>query len=561
MMSSITKWISRIGRGGVNSLEEQDSRQFTTDTRKGRNSNIELLRVFCILFIIGDHFTGQSGIYESGNIEIEFFYATVTSLSRVACSIFIIISAWFSVDRDFRFRKIVHIWLTVIMYTIPIMGYLYSIGVASRTDIVHALLPIEWSPLWFAGYYIVLMFISPALNLLVKRAPKNILEFFLIIMFCIQCLYTTLTTELGFFSNDIWTLIFIYVLTGYIKVYVKKIPKVRSAFVIFGIIWFGLTLLRAVAANCSIGILSSYCETYRARLQTIPNLLMAYMAFYAFLGMKKRISNLINILASATLGIYCFHQVPVWYNYLWEQGFHATIYAQNLHGIKRMAYTLCSILAVWIIGTTIELVRTKIVALVIEDREYCVSFCGKIDAWVNGNELKADGKQIKKFLVSIVVALSVYFLLIRAYSGGAFDFIMYRGALSANNEIVDQINMSISCDDLRYENGTVTCTIVVTNHGKTIMDLSTGIYPINLGISVLDQDKNMIDQDYMHTSIKSGVFATGNNVELVLMLDNLECLEKEDYVLRFEIVQEGVSWIDTTAVYWDYEESNRKLKY
>lgn len=539
--------------GGVDLIEGQESLQFTTNTRKGRNSSLELLRVLCIIFIIGDHFTGQSGIFESGSIGIDFFYATVTSLSRTACSIFIIISAWFSVDRDFRFRKIVHVWLTVIMYTIPIMSYLYLIGIASKRDIIQALLPIEQSPLWFAGYYIVLVLISPALNLLVKKAPKNVLEFFLIVMFCIQCLYTTLTTELGFFSNDIWTLIFLYVLTGYIKVYRTKFPKVRSAFIIFGVVWFGLTFLRAIATHYSIGLLATYCETYRARLQTLPNLVMAYSLFFAFQGIRIRKSNIINTFASATLGIYCFHQVPIWYTYLWEHGFHATIYSQTLHGVKRMTYTICSILVVWIVGTIIELIRSKIAALLIEDRKFYVNYCAKIDAWINGNELTVDRKQIKKTLAIILAVLSIYFLLIQTYSIGIFEAIMYRGALSSNNEIADQINMCISCKDFSYEDGMVICTIMVTNNGESIIDLSTGKYPINLGISVLDKDKNIIDQDYMHTSIKSGVFETGENVELVLMLDNLECLEKEQYILRFEIVQEGVSWIDATAVYWEYE--------
>ena len=58
-----------------------------------RNSNLELLRILCILAIIGDHFTGQSGIVEWGGIGTNFFYCAVTSMSRVACSVFVIISA------------------------------------------------------------------------------------------------------------------------------------------------------------------------------------------------------------------------------------------------------------------------------------------------------------------------------------------------------------------------------------------------------------------------------------------------------------------------------------
>ncbi|MFG6357353.1 MAG: acyltransferase [Acetatifactor sp.] len=386
--------------------------------KKIRNSNLELLRILCILFIIGDHFTGQSGIYEGGNIGNHFFYSAVTSLSRVACSVFIIISAWFLVEKEFRFKRIIHVWLTVVMYTVPITVYLYVIGIASRGNIVAAFLPVEQSPLWFAGYYIVLVFIAPFLNLLICKAPKSVLEFFLFIFFCGQCLYTTITTDLGFFSNDIWTLIFLYLLTGYLKKYVIGRPKAGRAFILFGLVWLCHTVGRAIAANYGMALLADYCETYRARLQTIPNLLMAYSIFYAFLGLRINYSRIINTLASATLGVYCFHQVPVWYTYLWEHGFRSAVYNQTLHGLKRMLYTLCSILAVWIIGTMIELIRTKMASLLIEDRKYCVNFCRKIDACMNGDESKENKGKNKKILAAIAAVCSIYFLLLRIYALG-----------------------------------------------------------------------------------------------------------------------------------------------
>ena len=138
----------------------------------GRSSNVELLRILCILFIIGDHFTGQSGIFEGGALGNHIFYCTVTSLSRVACSVFIIISAWFSVDRAFKFRKIIHVWLTVLMYTVPITVYLIVKGAAGRANLITAFLPVENSPLWFAGYYIVLVMLSPMLNRFITQAQK-----------------------------------------------------------------------------------------------------------------------------------------------------------------------------------------------------------------------------------------------------------------------------------------------------------------------------------------------------------------------------------------------------
>lgn len=389
-----------------------------TSGKKIRNSNLELLRILCILFIIGDHFTGQSGIYEGGSIGSHFFYCASTSLSRVACSVFIIISAWFLADKDFRFKRIVHIWLTVVMYTIPLTIYLYLIGVSSRGNIVAAFLPVEQSPLWFAGYYIVLVFIAPLLNLIIHDVPKSVLEFFLFVFFCGQCLYTTITTDLGFFSDDIWSLIFLYMLTGYMKKYVTELPKTGRAFILFGLVWFCLTLSRAMAANYGMGMLAGYCEIYRARLQTLPNLLLAYSAFFAFLGLRVKYSRIINTLASTTLGVYCFHQVPVWYTYLWEQGFRSSVYNQTLHGVKRMLYTVCSIFAVWIMGTIIELIRIKISSILIENRKFCVYLCGKIDACMNGDESKENKRTNKKILITTVVILAIYFLLLRVYALG-----------------------------------------------------------------------------------------------------------------------------------------------
>ncbi len=383
--------------------------------KKARNSNLELLRIFCILFIIGDHFTSQSGIYEGGNVLVHFFYCAATGLSRVACSVFIIISSWFLVDREFKLKRIIHVWLTVVMYTVPITIYLYMIGVSSRRNIVAAFLPVEQEPLWFAGYYIFLVFLAPFLNRLIHNVPQSVLEFFLVILFCGSSLYTTITAELGFFSNDMWVLIFLYILTGYIKKYKTELPKANRAFGLFGLIWLCHTLLRAISANYGMGTLANYCEVYRARLQTIPNLLMAFSIFFAFYGIKVKYSRVINTLASATLGVYCFHQVPVWYTYLWEHGFHSMVYSQTLHGVRRMLYTICSIFVVWIVGTIIELIRIKIAALLIEKRKYCINFCGKIDAWVNGRQPEENRRKFIQSLVIIVVVLSIYFLALKGW--------------------------------------------------------------------------------------------------------------------------------------------------
>lgn len=353
-----------------------------------RNSNLELLRILCILAIIGDHFTGQSGIVEWGGIGTNFFYCAVTSMSRVACSVFVIISAWFLVDKPFNIKKVIHIWLTVIMFTIPLTIYCRCIGLAGNRDLCKAVLPISGRLLWFASYYMVLILFTPALNYFLKEAPKKIHMWILLILFVLLVLFPSLTTEEGFFRDDLWVFLFLYLLTAYMKKY-KSVPNHRKCLCLFIVLWFMLTLVRALVANNAsasvwINLIRKYGEFYRSGIQTIPNIMMAYCLFFGFYGLKIRSSKIINFFAGKTLGVYCFHQVPMWYMYLWTNIFHAEKYAQLLHGYKRMFYVIISILLVWMLGVALETLRQKIAELLVEKREYYNKLCEKICGVLGG---------------------------------------------------------------------------------------------------------------------------------------------------------------------------------
>lgn len=393
-----------------------------------RDSSLELLRILCIIAIIGAHFTGQSGIKENDSFIGSLFYSTALSLSRVSCSIFIIISAWFSIEKSFRIKKIFHTWLTVIMYTTPISLYLFNIGVIGKESLYIAMLPVEESPLWFAGFYIILVFLSPFLNMLLNKAPRRIIECFLMILFVFMVLYSTLTANLGFFSHNIWSLIFLYVLTGYIKKFLIK-PKFDKSFLVFFFVWGCLTIIRAIAfynegSNLYIwALIRDYGENYRSNLQTLPNIIIAYSLFFGFIGLNVKKSRIINTLASASLGVYCFHQVPGWYIYMWKNVFKADFYAQVLHGKTRYLYVIASVLAVWLVGTIIELARSRVSYWVIESRSWYAICCNKIDHIFDVNNVKDAEVLDKKIIKNIIIVFTVYFLVAKFISIGHYWYI------------------------------------------------------------------------------------------------------------------------------------------
>lgn len=67
-----------------------------------RSSNLELLRILCMLLIIGDHLTGQSGIADYTTLLSSFAFCLIGCGSRIACSVFVLIGGWFLCEQPYK---------------------------------------------------------------------------------------------------------------------------------------------------------------------------------------------------------------------------------------------------------------------------------------------------------------------------------------------------------------------------------------------------------------------------------------------------------------------------
>lgn len=350
-----------------------------------RNSNIELLRILCMLSIIADHFIGQSGIAEYNTWGDCVFYNI--SFSRSACGVFIIISAWYSIDKKININKVFHSWFTVVMYTVPIMGYmLYLKFYIDKASYISAFYPVEKTPLWFVGCYIIILLLMPILNHVILTSDKNLLVWTLFCGGILISLYPMLMADTATFQNDLIALIYIYLLTGYIKVYVKKLPSTRLCIFVFVGIFLFCTIINAIGCfweNYSDSqvhmIFKSYGEILKTKIEVFPNILMEYSLFFFFLNIKQMKSKVINKLSSATLGVYCLHQVPGWNYYIWQNIFYANFHSTILTGWKRYIYVVLVVIAVWVSCTIIEIIRMNFSRLLIEERKWYKKLCGLME--------------------------------------------------------------------------------------------------------------------------------------------------------------------------------------
>lgn len=140
-----------------------------------RDTNIDLLRLFCMIMLSTYHFVNYyaSDMVNTSTLGIKafviqnFFYAG----GRIICNVFMIISAWYLCEKNFKSERVIKTWLTVILYSL-FVGVYYSIKTNDSLFLWVHLFPISRAVVWYASDYIAILMISPLLNVFLRE--KNI---------------------------------------------------------------------------------------------------------------------------------------------------------------------------------------------------------------------------------------------------------------------------------------------------------------------------------------------------------------------------------------------------
>jgi len=399
---------------------------FIMPKEKERDSNVEILRLVGTISILLDHFVGQTKMYEKDTFLHSLFYCFCMSLSRPLTSIFIIISAWFGYGKPFRFQKVAHVWLTCAMFTIPFMSYLYFyVGEIKLSTFRIGFLPVTESPLWFVSAYIMIMMLKPMIDISVQKCSKKVLKMILLFLFFVQVVFSTITAQVGPLGGPVFCFISIFLLVGYLRKYHDGwIPSLKASLITFLTFWLTRTVFHAFIWRMEKSpmktALEKYVDFYRYAFPSLPHLITAFSLFFVFLNIKIPPSKLFNKMASTSLGVYCFHQVPDWSKYMWKNPnlFNCMMYRKNVFGIARAFYVFRSVIILWCVGSILETFRAKIAAVLIEERAWFKKFCRYINHFFNGEkyelepEKNRDNKKEAELIAFCSVLLIFYYVFI-----------------------------------------------------------------------------------------------------------------------------------------------------
>ena len=138
-----------------------------------RQTNIELLRILCMLFILLFH-CNLNVILRNNDTSDGLNYCAlfVNSLVVVAVNVFVLISGYFSIK--IKLKSIAGLLFQTEFFAVVailIYGILTMMGQNTPvrlTTIVLGLFPFQPSGLWFIPCYALLLFVSPVLNWICK---------------------------------------------------------------------------------------------------------------------------------------------------------------------------------------------------------------------------------------------------------------------------------------------------------------------------------------------------------------------------------------------------------
>lgn len=313
---------------------------------KLRNSNIELLRIVAMLFIISHHFLVHGmNIWQDSSWD-NLTLLSLDSLFFIGVNVFVLISGYYTIRFDWK--KLLRLYLLAAI--IGGVGYMTHIIIddasLGRSVIYNTIFSISHAPgTWFIKTYIYLFFFSPILNSALNSFDRKQTQLVLILL-------TIISVYFGWFWQDdinkdgynLINFVWIYCIGYYLSHYFDH-SKISCL----------IYLVISIISSISNAVISILIESYQAWTYNNPLIVLAAISFLLFFLSFNFSSRLVNYIASSTLGVYLIHENAYLSPLLYKQQY-VLFYSSNV------IYFLISVIGVFVICSIIDLMIRELVA-------------------------------------------------------------------------------------------------------------------------------------------------------------------------------------------------------
>ena len=348
--------------------------------KKKRNSNIEILRIISMLFIVISHYTVHNGISNyslplSGNR----YLLELMTLGNIGTILFVLITGYFLIESNkFNLNKFIKLWLQIFFYSVVIYFLLvvFNVEIFSLKNMIKCLLPISFKEYWFATSYVMLYIFHPFINKFLNLLSEKEHFTFIVINFLFFSILNMLTTS-SYYGNELIQFIFFYSIGGYVKKYNNKIlnnKKMSYGILVFSILSIMISVLIFDILGIKYNIFAEH-STYLMNRTSPFIILFSICLFNIFVKKEEKNNNIINIISSCMFGVYLISDNNYFRTFLWEDLLKNSDYVLSKYLLLHM---VVSVLLVFATCCLIEFIRINVI-----DRIYDKCISRKIDFLYN----------------------------------------------------------------------------------------------------------------------------------------------------------------------------------
>lgn len=332
---------------------------------KKRNSNIELLRIISMVFIVVSHYSVHNGI-DNSSLSFGFnrFLLESLTLGNIGVILFVLITGYFMVEKknSFNLKKLFTLYFQVLFYSVGIYILFLILGYESlsKDNLFENIFPFVHRKYWFVTVYIILYIFSPYINKFLNSLSRQEYFKFLLIMFLFVSFLPTFI-KLDFYGNEVIQFLLFYSIGGYLKKYDdnifsrnKNVNNISLIFVTL-LLFLSVYLLDLLSLKgINFGVDSIYFFSRTSCLSIIFSILL----FNLFAATKKFYSKKINLLSSCVFGIYLLSDNSLVRPRLWNGLLKNYLYVDSTYLI---IHVVLSLILIFLFCWIIEFIRQKTV--------------------------------------------------------------------------------------------------------------------------------------------------------------------------------------------------------
>lgn len=262
--------------------------------------------------------------------------------------VFVIITAWYLTDKNFKIYRIANTWMTLLLYSIS-AGLYFFVREGNSEYLLKQCFPIMTFVVWYVSVYLLLLCTQPVLNLVLHKCSRIQLKYLLMVLLFTESIavtfYPASNMRLGYYA----LFCTIYLCTGYIKKYMDlnhmKRIYLAGAFV-FGyavppFVYFLFLKYDKVIPSAIYGLGFSG-NIYFGNISSIPCLMAAFSLFLLIQSLhiqinSKKIKKIITLIGKVSLDIYILLAMTGPGNTLW---WAEAFGIPRLTGDKRMLFKI-----------------------------------------------------------------------------------------------------------------------------------------------------------------------------------------------------------------------------